>query len=113
MPTPAQLEAAAASLRRQAHGLPELIDAPLARAGCDVWQGPAQVQLWDQLRWWQRRLGSAAEELTATAVRLEDEARRLRAALEAERRAAEDAARRAEEERRRLQSRPAMSGGVR
>lgn len=90
MPTPAQLDAAAASLRLQARGLPELIDPPIARAGCDVWQGPAQVQLWDQLRWWRQRLERAADELASTAGRLEDEAGRIRAAEEAERRRAEE-----------------------
>lgn len=101
MPSPVELEAAAARLRTQARGLPELVDAPIARAGCDVWQGPAQAQLWNELHWWRQRLVRAAEELSATAYRLEEEAERIRAS-EAE-------ARRREADQQRLRERAAAS----
>jgi len=68
------LEAAAAVLAEQAGIVPGLLDGALARCGVDVWQGPAQERLADDLLHLRSVLRGAADDLAAVAARLRAEA---------------------------------------
>lgn len=74
MTDPAALDAAAAALVAQAGAMPRLLDRALARSGVNVWQGPAQAHLADDLATLRRALGAAADELYAVAARLRAQA---------------------------------------
>lgn len=89
---PGQLEAAAARLDGEAAGLGDVVDPPVARAGLDVWAGPAQIRLWDDLQGWRHRLRGAASDLRSTAGGLRAEAARIRAEIAAEQRRIAEAA---------------------
>jgi len=68
------LEAAAAAFAEQAGIVPGLLDRALARCGVDVWQGPAQERLADDLVRLRSVLRGASDELAAIASRLRAEA---------------------------------------
>ena len=68
------LDAAAAALAEQARVVPGLLDRALARSGVDVWQGPAQESLSDDLLRLRTTLRSVSDELAALASRLRAEA---------------------------------------
>jgi hypothetical protein len=74
------LDAAAAALAEQARVVPGLLDRALARSGVDVWQGPAQERLLDDLRGLRSVLRVAADELAFLATRLRAEAEEARLA---------------------------------
>ncbi|HEU0131771.1 MAG TPA: hypothetical protein VFQ85_12355 [Mycobacteriales bacterium] len=94
MVDPAALDAAATALAGQAEGLPGLLDAARAGNGVNVWQGPAQEALADDLVLLRARLRLAADELLAVAASLRADAARVRAERTAAAlRAAEAAAR--------------------
>jgi uncharacterized protein YukE len=78
----AALDAAASALAGQAGTIPGLLDRALARSGVDVWQGPAQEDLADDLVRLRGVLRSAAGELSGIAARLRAEAATARAAEE-------------------------------
>jgi hypothetical protein len=77
---PDALDAAAAALDVQAGTLPGLLDRAVARSGVNVWQGPAQEHLADELVRLRGVLRTAASELSGVAVRLRGEAAAARAA---------------------------------
>ena len=89
---PFQLEVAAARLDGEAAGLGEVLNPPIARAGLDVWEGPAQRRLWEDLESWSLRLRGAAGDLRSTAGGLRAEAARIRAEIAAEQRRIAEAA---------------------
>ena len=74
------LDAAAAVLAEQARVVPGLLDGALARCGVDVWPGPAQERLADDLLRLRRALRDAADDLAYVAARLREEAAAARAA---------------------------------
>ena len=79
------LDAAAAALAEQARVVPGLLDRALARSGVDVWQGPAQARLSDDLLRLRATLRSVSDDLGHLAGRLRAEAaeeRRLAALAE-------------------------------
>jgi hypothetical protein len=78
----ATLDAAAATLAEQAGALPGLLDRAVARSGVDVWQGPAQEHLSDELARLRGVLRTASGELSDVAARLRADAAALRAAEE-------------------------------
>jgi hypothetical protein len=71
---PAALDAAAAALAGQAGIVPGLLDRALARSGVDVWQGPAQEELQDELVRLRGVLRGVSSELYDVAARLRAEA---------------------------------------
>jgi hypothetical protein len=70
-----RLDAAAAALAAQAGTLPALLDRAVARSGVDVWQGPAQEHLADELARLRGILRTAADELYGLAARLRAQVR--------------------------------------
>lgn len=86
------LDAAAAALAEQAGIVPGLLDRAIARSGVDVWQGPAQERLADDLVRLRSILRGAADDLNALASRLRAEAaEQRRLAAEAAAKAAREA----------------------
>jgi hypothetical protein len=78
---PALLDAAADVLESEAAAVPQLLDAAINGAGLNVWEGPAQAELWARLMDWRDQLGSAGQELRSLAGQLRGRAADIRVQL--------------------------------
>ena len=80
MTSPADLRKTAAGLAAQADVLPAALDRVAARAGHDVWQGPAADRFAQELEEQRRRLRALADDLQMAARRCVADAVGLEAA---------------------------------